>query len=259
MRYENSKQNIRSGFYLKKQKATQAGTSPIYALITVNGKRKEISVKRSIEETSWNPVNGLARVRRQEVTQLNQHPDQFKVGIIEAYQHLTLQKKLITADLLKDNFLRKDHQDYTICKLIEYHNREEKDNLEWGTMKNYQTTQKYVIRFLKEKLKTTDKFLSELNYKFITDFETYLRKVEDKNGSPAMANNGVMKHLERFFKMINLAVKLEWLDKNPFHAYQLKFEKVEREYLTKWELAKLEAKDTPFLRLQTIKDLFVFS
>ncbi|MBB5637583.1 hypothetical protein HDF26_000437 [Pedobacter cryoconitis] len=66
-----------------------------------------------------------------------------------------------------------------------------------------------------------------------------------------------MKHLEHFCKMINLAVKLEWLDRNPFHAYQLKFEKVEREYLTTWELANLEAKTSPILRLQTIKNLFV--
>lgn len=246
-------------FYLKKQKVTQAGKSPIYARITVNGKRIEISVKRSIEENNWNPVKGMARGSRQEIANLNQHLDQFKVGILEIYQQLTIQKKLITADLLKNKFLGKDEQDYTICKMIEYHNREEMENLEWGTMKNYQTTQKYVILFLKEKLKTTDKFLSELNYKFIIDFETYLRKVEDKNGAPAMANNGVMKHLERFFKMINLAVKLEWLAKNPFHAYQLKFEKVEREYLTTWELANLEAKTTPIVRLQTIKDLFIFS
>lgn len=151
----------------------------------------------------------MVRGSRQEITQLNQHLDQFKAGIIETYQQLIMQKKLVTADLLKDKFLGKDQQDFTICKLIEYHNQEERGNLEWGTMKNYFTTQKYVIRFLKEKLKTTDKFLSELNYKFITDFEYFLRQVQDKKGNTAMINNGVMKHLERFCKMINLAVKLE--------------------------------------------------
>lgn len=246
-------------FYLKKQKVTQTGKSPIYARITVNGKRIEISVKRSIEENNWNPVKGMARGSRQEIANLNQHLDQFKAGIIETYQQLIMQKKLVTADLLKDKFLGKDQQDFTICKLIEYHNQEERKNLEWGTMKNYFTTQKYVIRFLKEKLKTTDKFLSELNYKFITDFEYFLLQVQDRKGNTAMSNNGVMKHLERFCKMINLAVKLEWLDKNPFHAFQLKFDKVEREYLTKSELANLEAKSFPILRLQMIKDLFIFS
>jgi hypothetical protein len=46
-------------FYLKKQKTTQAGKSPIYARITVNGKRIEISVKRSIEDNNWNATKGI--------------------------------------------------------------------------------------------------------------------------------------------------------------------------------------------------------
>lgn len=127
-------------FYLKKQKATQSGKAPIYARITVNGKRLEISVKRSIEDKSWNPIKGMAKGSREEITKLNQHLDQFKAGIIESYQHLAVQKKLITAELLKNTFLGKDQQDFTICKLIAYHNAQEGKNLEWGTMKNYMTT-----------------------------------------------------------------------------------------------------------------------
>ena len=59
--------------------------------------------------------------------------------------------------------------------------------------------------------------------------------------------------------MVNLAVKLEWLEKNPFHAYQLKFDKVERDYLTKQELANLETKTFAIQRLQSVKDMFIFS
>ncbi len=246
-------------FYLRKYKITSDGKTPIYARITVNGKRSDIAIKRTIEEENWNAKKGMAKGSRQEISLLNNYLEKFRSGIVESYQELLLQKKPITAALIKDKFLGKDEQDYTIRKLIDYHNQHEKDNLEWGTMKNYYTTQKYIIQFLKEKLHATDKLLSELNYKFIADLEIYLRHVKDRKGALAMANNGIMKHLERFCKMINLAVKLEWLDKNPFHAYQLKFEKVEREYLTKWELANLEAKTTIISRLHTIKDLFIFS
>lgn len=246
-------------FYLRKYKTTSNGKTPIYARITVNGKRADIATKRGIEEDNWNTKKGMAKGSRQEMTLLNNFLEKFRSGIVEGYQTLLLQKKLITADLIKDKFLGKDQQDFTIRKLIDYHNQQEMDNLEWGTMKNYYTTQKYILQFLKEKQGTEDKFLSELNYKFITDLEMYLRQVEDKNGLSAMANNGVMKHLERLCKMINLAVKLEWLERNPFHAYQLKFEKVERECLTAWELSNLEAKTMSISRLQTIKDLFVFS
>ena len=104
----------------------------------------------------------MAKGSREEITKLNQYLDQFKAGIVESYQQLAVQKKLITAELLKNTFLGKDQQDFTICKLIAYHNAEEGKNLEWGTMKNYMTTQKYIMLFLKEKEKTSDKFLSEL-------------------------------------------------------------------------------------------------
>jgi len=246
-------------FYLKKYKTTCNGKTPIYARITVNGKRSDIAAKRSIKEQHWNAKRGMAKGSKQEINLLNNYLEKFRSGIVESYQTLLLQKKSLTADLIKDKFLGKDEQEFTVQKLIDYHNQQEKASLEWGTMKNYYTTQKYLLQFLKLKMRTDDYLLSELNYKFITDFEIYLRRVKDKNGALAMANNGIMKHLERLCKMINLAVKLEWLDRNPFHAYQLKFEKVEREYLTAWELANLEAKTTPIARLQIIKDLFIFS
>jgi len=246
-------------FYLKKQKTTQAGKSPIYARITVNGKRIEISVKRSIEKNNWNATKGMAKGSREETVKLNKYLDQFKAGIIDSYQQLLLQKKFITAELLKEKVTGGDQADFTLCKLMEYHNSDQGQLLEPGTMKNYYTTQKYIKEFVKERFKTSDKYLSELSYKFITDFEYYLRNRTPEKGQKALNNNGLMKHIERFCKMINLAVRLEWIDRNPFHAYQLKFDKIEREYLTKDELARIEAKKFNIVRLQVVQDLFVFS
>ncbi|QJD96153.1 site-specific integrase [Mucilaginibacter robiniae] len=246
-------------FYLKKQKTNQAGKSPIYARITVNGKRIEISVKRSIEESHWNPVKGMAKGSREEVSKLNKYLDQFKAGIIESYQQLLLQKKFITVEILKEKVTGGDQAEFTLCKLMEYHNAEQANVLEPGTMKNYNTTQKYIKEFIKERFKASDKYLSELSYKFITDFEYYLRNRTPEKGQKPLNNNGLMKHIERFCKMINLAVKLEWIDRNPFHAYQLKFDKVEREYLTKDELARIEKKHFNIVRLQVVQDLFIFS
>ena len=49
-----------------------------------------------------------------------------------------------------------------------------------------------------------------------------------------------MKHIERFRKMINLALRMEWLDKDPFAKYKQKFEKVERGFLSSGELKAIE-------------------
>ncbi|WP_345027188.1 site-specific integrase [Flavivirga jejuensis] len=68
-----------------------------------------------------------------------------------------------------------------------------------------------------------------------------------------------MKHLERFKKIINLAIKLDWMSKNPFDRFQLKYDKYDRAFLTERELELLENTDFKSDRLQRIKDCFVFS
>ena len=68
-----------------------------------------------------------------------------------------------------------------------------------------------------------------------------------------------MKHLERLRKMVNLSVKLEWLDKNPFEKYRLSFKKVERICLIQEEVDTIENKTFSIERLQYVKDLFVFA
>ncbi len=68
-----------------------------------------------------------------------------------------------------------------------------------------------------------------------------------------------MKHLERLRKMAKFAVRLEWIDRDPFENFQLRFTKVERGFLTKEELLKIENKQFSISRLQWIRDLFIFS
>jgi site-specific recombinase XerD len=59
--------------------------------------------------------------------------------------------------------------------------------------------------------------------------------------------------------MVNMAVIMDWLAKDPFAKYRQHFDKVERFYLTKEELSAIENKKFSIERLQTVKDLFLFS
>ncbi len=131
--------------------------------------------------------------------------------------------------------------------------------LKGGTMKNYYTTERYLLKFLKKKKRIKDIYLKQLNFRFITDFEHYLRTYKNAKKQLMLSNNGVMKHLERFKKMINLAIKLEWMHKNPFSQFQLKYNKFDRQYLNERELSLLENTEFTCERLQKIKDCFVFS
>ncbi len=68
-----------------------------------------------------------------------------------------------------------------------------------------------------------------------------------------------MKHIERINKLMNLAVKLEWIEKNPFVQYKVKFNKFDRPFLSFIELKKFESIELERATLKKAKDLFVFA
>lgn len=244
-------------FVLRMNKTTK-GIAPIYARITVNSKRCEISIKRKIPVESWNIGKGMAKPSTSENKQLNSYLEQIRKMMVQSYQDLVLSKQVVTSEAIKNKFLGLDISDMTLCKLIEYHNTNCKETLRWGTLKNYFTTKKYIELFLKEKHRTSDIYLSSLNYKFLIDFEYFLRKYSPDDYHKSMENKTVMKHIERLRKMIKMAIRYERLEKDPFISFQQKFHRVERGFLSEDELKRIEEKEFSIPRLQYVKDLFVF-
>lgn len=245
-------------FIIRRNKIRE-GMVPIYARITLNGKRLEISLKQFIAENEWNQVKGIAKGSRPEIRQLNQYISDVRIKLSECYRELQLQNKSITIEAVKSKFFGEDISGFTLAKLMKYHNETMKGILAWGTLKNYYTTQRYIEMFLRERHKTSDINLSELSYRFITDFDHFLRVYKPVDHHKPLGNNGVMKHLERFKKMVNMAVKMEWLDRDPFERFQLKFHKTTREFLTQEELEIIETRKLRIERLAFVRDLFVFS
>jgi len=235
------------------------GLAPIYTRITVDSKRCEISVKRKISTDNWDFGKGLAKSNQSENKQLNSYLEQLRSKMVLYYQELVLSKQIPTAEAIKNKFFGLEIPDMTLCKLIEYHNTNCKEILRWGTLKNYFTTQKYIEMFLKEKYRTSDIYLAHLNYKFVADFELFLRKHTPTDHQRPMENNTVMKHIERLKKLIKMAIRYEWLEKDPFVAFKQKFHHVERGFLTEEELKVIEEKTISIYRLQHVRDLFIFS
>ena len=113
-------------------------------------------------------------------------------------------KKLITAEAIKNLFLGEEKSENTLCSLIDYHNVNMKSVLAQGTLKNYFTTKKYVLLFLKKRYKTNDIYLSDLNCQFITEFDFFLSSTKPLDESNPLGHNGIMKHIERLKKIARL-------------------------------------------------------
>ncbi len=217
-------------FFTRKSRSVTNKLS-IYIRITVNGKRSEISLKRSILLKDWDASKNRARGNNYKIRILNTYFDQVYSQLLDCHKQLLDEGKIVSANAIKRRYLGEDDTHKTLKELITYHNTNMITVLKSGTMKNYYTTEKYLHKFLKQKLKMDDIYLKQLNYRFICDFEQFLRTYKNNKKQLMLSNNGVMKHLERFKKMINLAFKLEWILKNPFVQFQLKFDKFDRQYL----------------------------
>lgn len=246
-------------FVIRISKSEEAFGS-IFARITVNGKRSEISLKKKIETKNWDATKGKVRGTKEEACKLNEHIERVRTLISDAYYQLVQKKQTISVETVKAEFLGNNNESsMSLLQLCNYHNTEMESKLAKGTMKNYYTTQKYIALFLKQKYKRTDIALTDLNYKFILDFENFLMTRQPKDHQKKLHNNGTMKHLERLCKMTNMALMLEWMDKDPFARHKLHFEKVERFFLSKEELSWIEEKKITIERLEAVRDLFLFS
>lgn len=253
-----SSRSFRIFIWLNKAKK-KGELAPIYARVTVNGKRAEISLQREVLVTYWDTNSRKTTQRTPEGRALNHYLDQQYAKLLECHNQLTANHAMITAQSIKAKYLGQEEKDKTLMDLVAYHKGNMEGTLKPGTLKNYDTTEKYIKKFLTQVRKSNDVYLKQLSYSFIVDFEQYLRSGTNLNTAIALNNNGIMKHLERLKKLMNLALDLEWLDKNPFTRYKLKFKQYRKAFLTKQKLCQLEEgyiKD-PGHRL--VKDIFVFA
>ena len=231
----------------------------VYGRITVNGKRANISLQRKVILSEWDSKRGRAKGNKQESRLLNRYLDQVKSRIYIAYDELIKEKAFICSQSIKARFLGEDNEEYSLLTLIDYHNTQMSESLTYGTLKNYFTTQKYIKLFLTKKRKIQDIYLSQLTYRFIVDFEKFLRSYTPEDHQKQMENNTVMKHIQRMRKMVTLAYKMEWIEKDPFIKFKPTYIKNEREFLREDELQGIIEKEFSIERLTLVKDLFIFS
>lgn len=239
-------------FILRKNKK-HPELGQLYCRITVNGKHTEFSIKHQISTKQWCNVSNSVKGSSSAAQIVNNSIERVRVDIYEAYKELNQEGKFINPGLIKARYFGQDSNNKTLRELLTYHNSRKNSVLKEGTLKNYDTTEKYLLDFISKKRKSSDVYLKQIDYEFIIDFENYLRNKDKIN------NNGLMKHMERFKKLLNLAEYLEWIDKNPGHKFKLKFEKSEREYLTEEELHLLSCSSFEKSCHQINKDIFVFA
>lgn len=241
------------------QKNATNGKALVYARITVNQKRANISLKRRVPVKLWDPKKNRSKGNSAAARQLNQYIDQTYTKLFQIYQDLKFQEKLITAKLIKSHYTGDNEQSKTLQNLIVYHGKKIENTLAKGTIRNFGVTENYLNKFLNNTKKTTDVYLKELDYKFLCDFENYLANYWPAGHPKALSQNTIMKHIQRLRKMVTLAYHMEWISRDPFVRWKPVYEKKQRGFLSENELSNMENFEFSIERLDRVRDLFVFS
>lgn len=252
------KNTFNISFFIRKNRGS-ASERPIFVRINLNGKRADFSSQLKIQEKSWDSNKSFPRKNTLPLKRTCSQLEEIRMRLISIYQEQKLINPNLSAKNVKEVFFGvKAETDNFLSDLLKYHKEKMKNTLAPGTLKNYGATENYLKRFLAAKHKSDNIKLKDITSKFVFDFEYYLRTSKPIDHHNPLSNNGVMKHMERFKKLINLALKIEWIEKNPFRNFTPKFDRVEREFLTEAELTKIKEKDFG-RRLEQVRDIFVFS
>jgi len=111
--------NIHFWLNLAKEKDGQA---PIYARVTVDGRRSEISLQRQTSVTYWDTKSKKTTSRILEGKALNAFLDQVYAKLLDCHKQLSADYKLVTSKSIKARFIGQDERHKTLLELVTYHN-----------------------------------------------------------------------------------------------------------------------------------------
>ena len=144
-------------FFLKKSKLLKNGEAPICMRITINGKRAEVQIKRSIDVTKWNTQKECAIGREKKYQEINHYLDTIRTKILQIHRELEQDGKPITADII---YYGEHSTPKMLLEVFQEHNSEYRElmNKEYaeGTVLRYERTARYLKEFISEQYKLAD-------------------------------------------------------------------------------------------------------
>jgi site-specific recombinase XerD len=249
--------SIKILFWLYRSKANKEGKAPIYLRITVNGKKIEKATGFFIKPSEWDRNKHKAKLASPSSSMINGYIASTETKVLQLQNNLCVTgNSAISAEFVRQELLGISPEKKTLLQLFDYHNNQIKQQIgkdfRIGTYKHYTTTRNKVASFLDHCYRANDFPLESLSHKFVTDFEFYLKTVEN------LASNTAMKKIKQLKKVVSLALANEWIEKNPFANFKCSYKEPKREALTRDEINLLASKQFSTDRLINIRDIFLF-
>lgn len=243
-------------FFLRRVR-TVKGMAPILARITVNGISKEVYTQCRTPVDKWDTAKGRATGRDKLAYEVNAYIDDFRAKVVEIYR--TLQAEGFEGNVLeiKERLQSPGKQAKMFLEeLTLYCEKRQKEvgvRITQLTSNKYYRLCRYLREYTKQECKKDDIRLSAVSYGYLDGFNTYLQTAHRCH------HNGAVNILDCLRNFMLYCLRNEWIEKNPFKNYKLKeVAPPPKEHLSKKEIERLMEKPMPNLRLENVRDIFVF-
>lgn len=241
-------------FIAKQSKLTKAGKIPVLLRVTVDGEHCETTANLWVNPDNWNNIAERVIGDRAESMEINLRLDTIHMRIMQIYREMEFDREKITAKKIIDRYQGRD-QEPTIMLLDVFREHNERYHKLAGrdiaptTVTRYETSLKHTANFIRFAYRKEDIPIEEVDHKFITDYEFYLKTEQN------CSHNSATKYLKNFKKIIRIALANEYITKDPFANIKFTLDEVERDFLEDHEIQALIAKDITGERLAHIRDI----
>lgn len=243
-------------FYVKSSKVAKNGLLPVYQRITINGVRIELSTSRFVEKSKWNIAAGKMKGHSEEARTINSYLDVLKNKVYETEKSMINNNQEISANSFKNKFLGIEEKKRMLIPIFQEHNNRMQaligKEFALNTHKRYETSLEHIRCFIKYAYALNDIPIKKVDLAFVNDFDFYLRSVRNCN------NNSTIKYVRNFGKIVKSCYANDWIERDPFLSYKGKVKEVEREFLSKEEINTIYLKEFSTIRLNQVKDAFIF-
>lgn len=251
-------QNYSLHFFLKKPKKYIDGPKFVYMRITVNNSvTKEASVGRMCDPKDWISSANRGKGTSESARSLNSYLDAINRKVEQIHTYLKKMGMEITAETIMNKYLGKEEKPKFLMEIFADHNQKMEASIGKGfkanTLKGYKSSVIHLTAYLEKDYKINDMDIRKIDHAFITGYEFYLRTEKE------ISDVSVAKYMKHFRKIVNPCLAHRWIEYNPFVFYKNKAKARDKEFLSKEELTRIDAKEFGIDRLDRVKDIFLFS
>lgn len=230
--------------YNRKNQLNAQGTSLVQIEAYLNKRKIYLSTQLYLRPQEWD----------KSTAQVVNHPQSNELNAMLYEKILELQaveigywKQGTSPSLLDIKNSVKHHISADVTFLTFARKSVSQSNRKEGTKQNMYATMHRIKDF------RGDVEIRDINYKYLTDFEAYLRSL-------GLKVNSVGKHLRNVRTLINEAINQGYMSLNdyPFRKFRIQKERPEHRVLTQNELSKLESTTLKGKMKQRVLDSFLF-